>query len=289
MLGSPVAQATPGPRSIVHCLHVGLVDLKALEVEVLPHAFRVQALGQDCISVLHAPAKQELGFGYAVLSARSANAPLSVFISRSLRWPVPLSRATSKAAQGCCRQSARCLPGHVGDEFRFLRPGMQFDLVGVGRLKTCCPDFLQMGVVEIADADGAGLAGFLKFDECPPLGQALRSAIGRVDQIEIDIIKAEPFQACLALGNCLVMGLRRVAPGRIAGPQLGGDEEIAPRQAGRCQARPDTLADRLLVAITRGGINMAIPCPMAALSPRARPHLKRDKSRIPPRGFLWSG
>lgn len=118
-----------------------------------------------------------------------------------------------------------------------------------------------MGPVEIADADGACLACLLKRDQRAPLVEPFRAAIGGMDEVEVQIVQSQLRKARLAFGNCLVEGFRRVAPGAIARPELGGDEDVLSRQAARREARPEAVSDRFFVAVT----GCRIDVPVAAI------------------------
>jgi hypothetical protein len=101
-----------------------------------------------------------------------------------------------------------------------------------GVFETSAADFLEMGLVEIADADRTCLARCLQFDERAPLGKALGSAGWRMDQVQVHMVEAQPFQACVALGERLLVGPWRVTPGGIAGPKLCGHENVLAGEAG---------------------------------------------------------
>jgi hypothetical protein len=68
-----------------------------------------------------------------------------------------------------------------------------------------------------------------------------------VDQEEIDRVETQPLQARLRRAL-------EIAGGEILGPHLGGDEHLVARHA----ARPEAGADRLLVVVHRGGVDVAI-------------------------------
>ena len=94
---------------------------------------------------------------------------------------------------------------------------------------------------------------------------------GPVDQVEVDVIQAEPLQAGLA-------GVLRRLEALVVGGQLGGDEQLVARDA----RRGDRAADRGLVAVGRRGVDQ----PVARLQRRGhraarsrRPTARRRRGR----------
>jgi hypothetical protein len=118
-----------------------------------------------------------------------------------------------------------------------------------------------MGFIEVADADGPRLARPLYLHQRPPLREALRPAIRSMDQVEVDMLEAQKRQALVELGRGLAAVLRFLAPGRVAGPELGRHEDVGAVEAGRREAGANAFAHRLFVAVARGRVDMPVAGP----------------------------
>lgn len=76
---------------------------------------------------------------------------------------------------------------------------------------------------EIADSDGPGPTAGENFLHGPPLGVV---AVGLVDQMEVDVLQAEPGQGSFEGPQGVVLDAG------VLDPQFGGDEQFAPVDAG---------------------------------------------------------
>jgi hypothetical protein len=220
------------------------------------------ALGQNRVSVLHPPAQQQLRLAHPVfgrhLGEDTAIGLHLVGLGAVLSFLDTPSRERHEAAIGDRRDAVF---SHVGDQAGLLRPGVQLDLVGVWHRQAGGADFLQVGLVEIADADGPRLARLVHLHQRPPLREALRPATGRVDQVEVDVVEAKERQAPVELGPGLGAVLGGLTPGRVAGPELGRHEDVGALEAGRREAGADAFAHRLFVAVARGRVDMPVAGP----------------------------
>ena len=116
---------------------------------------------------------------------------------------------------------------------------------------------MRLGV--IADPDGAQLALRLEVHQRAPFVDPFRAARRGVDQVEIDLVEPQRRARGLEGGEGLVVALGRIAPGGIAGPELGGDEYVFAAQAILCKPLSQAFAHALFVVVARGGVDMAIP------------------------------
>ena len=128
---------------------------------------------------------------------------------------------------------------------------MQFDLVDGGELAGLVLEALQVLGFEVADADGADLAGVAQFEhrlEGVDVGVLLGR--GPVDEVEVerqDRLAAEAFDGG-------VEGLlRRVGP-LVVVPDLRREEDVAARHVGGGDALPDAF----FVVVDAGGVDAAV-------------------------------
>ncbi len=132
-----------------------------------------------------------------------------------------------------------------GAQFRLLPAGVQLDLVGGRRHAGLADDAFQVGDGEVGHADGPGPALLAQPHQGLPAVEVEVLGRGRpVDQVEVDIVHAEPAQALVEGGQGRVVALVLV-------PQLGGDEELVAGDPRALHALPHTG----LVAIGRGGVD----------------------------------
>jgi hypothetical protein len=127
----------------------------------------------------------------------------------------------------------------------------------------------ELAGAEIADADGAGepkLARLLHPRPCPG-----GSTSGKVDEVQVHLVNTEPPEALLGCGN------RVITPPRLElGPwiELGGEKYLAARHA----AVAERLSDALLVAVSLGRVDKAIPC---VERPAYGVHARRSVGNLP--------
>ena len=173
-------------------------------------------------------------------------------------WPALLRRAMRKrhkAAIGNRRNPVLC---HIGQKIRLMRPRIKLDLIGIRQRYPRSTYLIQVGLVIIAAADCAGLADLLQVAQSLPLGDTLGSAILRMDQIEINILKTKTREAFVTLSDHLRAGLSHISPGRVARPEFRSHEKITPRQASRSQTCSDPFTHSLFVVMARRGVDMRI-------------------------------
>jgi len=82
-------------------------------------------------------------------------------------------------------------------------------------------------------------------------------AEGLVDEVEVEVVQAEPGQRLVEGAQSVVLD---ASGGVVLDPQLGGDPEVLPRDA----AGLDGGADGFLVEVGRGGVEVAVPASRAA-------------------------
>jgi hypothetical protein len=125
---------------------------------------------------------------------------------------------------------------------------MQFHLVQHRRHAGLADDPLDMFGAEIGNADRPRPALVLELHQClPAVDIAVAARRWPVDEVEVDIVGAEPFEA-------LVEGFQRGIVALRVVPELGGEENVLTVDAGGAHA----LADAVLVAVDRGRIDMAV-------------------------------
>ncbi len=118
--------------------------------------------------------------------------------------------------------------------------GHQFGAVHVDR-------FVELDGGEVAHADAAGLARVAHLSERAQRVAHRHFGARPVDQQQVDVVHLQPLEA---LTYPLVHGRGRE---RVE-PDLGGDEQLVARHAGF----PDRLPHLGLVAVTDGGVDMAV-------------------------------
>ena len=134
---------------------------------------------------------------------------------------------------------------------------MQFDLVRVGAWQTRLEELLDVDLAEVAHADGACLALLAEIDERPPLVDALVGCQGCVDEVEVDVVEPQALETGIQRRHCRLVGLGRHAPGRVAGEQLGRDEQPVTTESGT-QGGVHGSADTGLVPVDLGGVHMPV-------------------------------
>src|SRR5271166_6702215 len=101
---------------------------------------------------------------------------------------------------------------------------------------------VQLADIEVGDADRARVAELASPLHARPGPE--RTALGPVDDVEVDVVEAEPPQAPLSLGGRI----------RARGIELGRDEHVLARDAALTQRT----ADALLVAVGLGGVDVPV-------------------------------
>jgi hypothetical protein len=102
--------------------------------------------------------------------------------------------------------------------------------------------------IEVCDTDRADQTFALQVLHRAP--RAVVVAERLVDQIQVDVVEAEPLQRSLEAAPCLHLA-------GVLCPELGRDEQLLARNA----TRGDRPADGLLVAIRGGGVERAVAGP----------------------------
>jgi hypothetical protein len=100
--------------------------------------------------------------------------------------------------------------------------------------------------VEIRDADGADLALLVQGLRGPPL--AVDVTEGLVNQVQVEVVQAEPGELLLERAPGVVLG------GGVLDPQLGSDEHVLARDG----AGGDGPSDRVLVLVGGGVVEVAV-------------------------------
>jgi hypothetical protein len=95
---------------------------------------------------------------------------------------------------------------------------------------------------EVGDADRAGVAELASALHARP-GPG-RTGLGPVDDVQVDLVDAEPSQALLGFGGGVI----------ACGTKLGRDEHLVARHAAVAQRA----SNALLVAVSLGGVDVAI-------------------------------
>ena len=125
---------------------------------------------------------------------------------------------------------------------------MELDLVHRRQPLGLVAQPLEILDAEVGDADRADAALVLDpFEGAPGVEEAVLGRHRPVDQVEVDMVEAEPLQALVEGGQGRVVPLLGV-------PELGGDEDLLARQPGGGESR----AYSGLVAVGGGGVDMAI-------------------------------
>ena len=130
-----------------------------------------------------------------------------------------------------------------------LEEWVNLDLVHRGDDFRLRQELVEMARHEVADADGPCAPFAVDALERPPGIEPL-ARHRPVDEVEVDIIEAEPGQAGVERAQRAVVAL-------IVVPELGGDEYVRARHA----ALPQPLAHVVLVAVDAGGVDVAVAEP----------------------------
>lgn len=140
---------SPPPVHLGNDVHVRRIELEGEDVEVLPDAFRACALGKDRKALLDGPAEEDLSFRDTVLCGQGLKREI-------LACPVCDHRLGLRAVLAFRRSPTRQRneaavrdgldPGllEIGNQFRLLRPRVEFDLVGIGQRQPCLLDLPDM-------------------------------------------------------------------------------------------------------------------------------------------------
>jgi hypothetical protein len=125
---------------------------------------------------------------------------------------------------------------------------MQLDLIDRRDGARGGDDPLQVRLMEVGDADRARQTEFPRLDQPLPGRQvAVEPRLRPVDQVQVDLVQAEPFQAPLQRLDRPLVALRVVV-------DLGRDEELVAVEPGA----PHSLTDTLLVAVALCGVDVAV-------------------------------
>src|SRR6188474_1270868 len=125
---------------------------------------------------------------------------------------------------------------------------MQLDLVDGRADPGLAFEPFQILDAEVGDSDRAGAAFFVDaLEGAPGFDEAVLRRNWPVDQVEVDVVEAEPPEALLERGQGRVVALARV-------PQLGGDEDLLAGDPRRGYRRPDPA----LVAVRGGGVDVPV-------------------------------
>jgi len=125
---------------------------------------------------------------------------------------------------------------------------MQLDLVDRRRYTGLLDDSLQVRHLEVRDADRARPAvGPQLGQRLPGLRVQIPGGNRPVDQIQVDVVKAEPVETVL---KCPQGGVAAV----ITVPQLGGDEQVLTVKS----AAAGRFADTLLVVVHHRRVDRAV-------------------------------
>src|ERR1700755_1311323 len=124
--------------------------------------------------------------------------------------------------------------GDVKVAQRFLlQTRMQLDLVDGGHDTGRIDDAGEMSRGEVRNTDRTGKASLLhRHQGAPAIDKTILLRRRPMDQIEIDIVELQLFQALIKRLERLVLALTVI-------PELGGDEEFRTRQAGGLDASAD--------------------------------------------------
>jgi hypothetical protein len=219
-------------------------------------------------ALLHQPAKRDLRRGLAVHLADA--------------FEIGVSRRGAARERAIGRHRDVVL-ATSSDQFRLVQKRMHLDLVGDERLACKPRRLIEHGAGEIGDADVPGLAVLLGIaQQTNALGQRHLRVVPvneqQIDEGQIELAKA-------ALDRALEIAGRKLVP-----IDLGGDEHILARNAGRCEAFPQPFADPLLVLVALCGVDMPIAqfqrC-LDRLDARESPSCVVEAARNPPPPSGW--
>ncbi|MET8901743.1 hypothetical protein ACWDXT_31200 [Streptomyces sp. NPDC003236] len=101
-----------------------------------------------------------------------------------------------------------------------------------------------------------GLAALVRLGQRCPLLRALLEPESGVDEVDVDLVHAEPVEALIEGAQGLGGGFVTVLHLR---PQLGGEEHIAALDAGLLRADAQFFADDVVIGVDLGGVDVPIP------------------------------
>ncbi len=111
-------------------------------------------------------------------------------------------------------------------------------------------------------AFGAGSwTGFAQYRErsCPESGRTRPwSRWSEARSLAGCVVETEPLQTLVQGNDGCLAGLQRLSPCSVAGPQLGGDEQVAARQSRALQCASNPFTDSCLVPVKLGGVDVAV-------------------------------
>ncbi len=112
----------------------------------------------------------------------------------------------------------------VGNKFRLIPQGMNFNLINSRNNPGTGKKFFQLRNIKVADADGFGATGFINLFKMLP-GIQIAAGNRPVDQIKVHVIQLKTFQAS---GKCTLY----IAYTLSGIPNLSGDKQLFPRYRG---------------------------------------------------------
>jgi hypothetical protein len=130
---------------------------------------------------------------------------------------------------------------------------MGLNLVDRGGDVVVVDEVLEAVGIEVRHADGLGEAFAVDLLHRSP--GAVVVAEGLVDEVQVHVVQAEPLKRRLEGALCVVLA-------GLLDPELGGDEQFAPRDA----AAGDGSADGFLVLVGGGGVERAVAAASAAVT-----------------------
>ncbi len=208
------------------------VQLEVEDREVLGHTLPADRLGDRHDAPLDQPAQDDLGDALAVLAPDR----LQHFV---------LEQAVLALREGAPGFGLDLVFSEQGLRLGLLMKGVDLDLVDRRSDLVVEHEVHDAVRIEVADAEGTDAAGAVQLLHRPP--GAVDVSVGLVDQVEVQIVELQLVHRALERGLCaLIAG--------VLHPELGGNEDLAPVDP----AVPDRRADRLLVAIGRGGVEQAV-------------------------------
>ena len=199
------------------------------DVEVLFHAFAADRLGDGHDAALDQPPEHDLGDGLAVGVADGGERRVGEQVVAALGEPAPGLDLHAVGAH-------ELLVGVA------LEERVRLDLVDRRGHVVVLDEIDEPVGVEVGDTDRPGEAVGVELLHRPP--EAVVVAERLVDQVEVDVVEAEPLEGPLEGG--LGVGLAGVLD-----PQLGRDEQLVARDAAAAHGP----ADRLLVPVGGGGVD----------------------------------
>ena len=221
----------------VHDGHLGVAELEIEDIDVRRDPFRGDRLGDHHIAGLQVPADDHLGRRFAVRRRDFGECGIFQQIALGQRTP------------GLGVDAVRLAES---SQFTLLQVRVQFDLVDRRNRAAEIDELLQVVLLEVGDANRFRFAGSVDLLESPPgVGVQIVVRLGPVDQIEIHVIQPQLVQALVEGGQSLLVSLFRV-------PQLGGDEQLGPVDAGLCEELGDGLAHPGFISVDRRGVDAPV-------------------------------